>query len=215
MSDHVFVSSPQNLTIFSFFAAQNHNNKNFYIYYPTLAGLYHDVTHRKGNSLKSRGWCAFIWTTSRSTSGTSGCSCLSPTRFNLYTASLHRLEDNRTYIFQYVDNLFLVSTGKSFVDNLTAKANYLLFDLYLPFNPNKINAIYFEKKFENILNISIKVATANQKLRLNSFSWLITHPKDFSSKKTLTVYKCLVWSKIEYAHSTTCEFPDYNIYLSK
>ncbi|KAL9916473.1 uncharacterized protein ACN2A1_002727 isoform 1-T1 [Glossina fuscipes fuscipes] len=57
-------------------------------------------------------------------------SCLSPILFNLYAASLHDLQDDKTHIFQYADDFLIVSADSSFsaaVNNLSMKAN-LFFD---------------------------------------------------------------------------------------
>lgn len=40
-------------------------------------------------------------------------SCLSPILFNLYTAKLHRLKDNKTKMFQYADDFAFMCIGKN------------------------------------------------------------------------------------------------------
>lgn len=42
-------------------------------------------------------------------------SCLNPIFFNLYTAKLHEIQDEKTHIFPYADNFLIVLTTSSFL----------------------------------------------------------------------------------------------------
>ena len=88
-------------------------------------------------------------------------SCLSPLLFNLYTASLHSLENSNTKIFQFADDFIILSNAKNFV----LAASFLnqtvnLFknnckELNLSFNLEKTNTLYFAQN--SYLKINLKI----------------------------------------------------------
>ncbi|XP_036340523.1 uncharacterized protein LOC118749851 [Rhagoletis pomonella] len=54
------------------------------------------------------------------TSGLPQGSCLSPTLFNIYTAQLHEINDTQTQLFQFADDLAIISTN---TNKITAAHN--------------------------------------------------------------------------------------------
>ena len=88
-------------------------------------------------------------------------SVLSPTIFNLYTKSLHTLEDEKTSIFQYADDFLIVSFAKQFddaVENLAQKMRYFRIkcnNLNLSFNLEKTHSMYIAQGSNKVIDINI------------------------------------------------------------
>ncbi|XP_017480942.1 PREDICTED: uncharacterized protein LOC108370179 [Rhagoletis zephyria] len=88
-------------------------------------------------------------------------SCLSPIIFDIYTAALQMLGDEKTAIFQYADDFLLLSFDTNFdnaVRNLSHKANAFYercAELNLKFNLSKTQAMYFANGSNKRLNIKI------------------------------------------------------------
>lgn len=89
-----------------------------------------------------------------------GC-CLSPTIFNMYTASIHSIEDDNIFLFQYADDFFLLSVGKPFDKariNLQRKTLELVSkcqELNFTVNPSKTKTILFLQGSDDELEINI------------------------------------------------------------
>ncbi|XP_075154101.1 uncharacterized protein LOC142227433 isoform X1 [Haematobia irritans] len=133
-------------------------------------------------------------------------SCLSPLLFNLYTASLHTLEDGNTTIFQYADDFIIMSYHRDFAEarsNLIDKVREFMDtcrNLNLSFNPSKSNTMYFAKNgFKNI-DMVIDGTRVEQTKKLRFLGRIVTNSLsikdhyDSISKETqncVNMLKCL------------------------
>ncbi|XP_037821648.1 uncharacterized protein LOC119610484 [Lucilia sericata] len=95
-------------------------------------------------------------------------SCLSPILFNLYSASLHRIEDDNTLVFQFAGDFMILSFDRDFeiaVENLSRKILEFGNDchsLNLSFNIRKTKVAYFAKGGRRSVQISVNGCTIEQ-----------------------------------------------------
>ncbi|XP_058987128.1 probable RNA-directed DNA polymerase from transposon BS isoform X3 [Musca domestica] len=133
-------------------------------------------------------------------------SCLSPLLFNIYTANLHKLEDNKTLIFQYADDFLLMVFDHDFdmaLQHLQTKA--VAFQrkcgyINLSFNPEKSKTIYFAKNSTKQILLNVDGCRIEQVKKMKFLGRIISnslsvkdhysHIKDPVSNRT-RLLKCL------------------------
>lgn len=159
------------------------------------------------------------------TNGIPHGSCLSPLLFNIFTANLHKLKDNKTLIFQYADDFLLMVFDHNFyiaLQHLQTKAVAFqrICDINLSFNPEKSRTIdhaecrwmqnrtgekmkFLGRIISNSLSIKdhyshIKNPVSNRSRLLKC----LTPPKGGPHPKvSLNLYKCLVRAKVGYGRT--------------
>lgn len=88
-------------------------------------------------------------------------SCLSPLLFNLYTGSLHFMEDSNTLIYQFADDFLILTFHKEFDDAVKImqyKCNLFMrkcAELNLSFNLDKTKTMYIAKGSRKEVNITL------------------------------------------------------------
>ncbi|KAI8125093.1 LINE-1 retrotransposable element ORF2 protein [Lucilia cuprina] len=133
-------------------------------------------------------------------------SCPSPTLFNIYTTHLHNLQDAETQIFQFADDFIIISSNPCFdtaVNNLQRKLITVSIDGNLIEN---VKGFYFLGRYlnksltvkEHYDDIIIKSSAA-----INAIKMLTPIKAGINPKIALNLSKSLVFSKAEYARTTT------------
>lgn len=88
-------------------------------------------------------------------------SCLSPLLFNVYTAGLHKFEDNQTQIFQFADDFLILSHNRIAAEALrgleskVAEFQNACEDLGLLFNVNKTKFMYLARGCKNAFTLRV------------------------------------------------------------
>lgn len=166
---------------------------------------------------------------------------LSPLLFNIYTAVLHDINSEACTLFQYADDFFILAYDRDFViardimETKVAEFRRRCLDLDLRFNPDKTNAIHFNRRrraldirvdntavreVDCIKYLGLTIASNNSTKdhvantvsaigrRSNFLKILSGCNFGIDPRKALLLYKSIIRSKIEYASSTFSNMGD-------
>lgn len=128
-------------------------------------------------------------------------STLSPTLFSIYTAELHTITDNNLTIFQFADDLFLVSVGKGFEgarDRLLEALTLLTLECRKIGLSNLGRTICANNSSMN----HIKDIISNIKRSCGFYRILNHRNKGIAPNRALQIYRAFIRPRIEYAVTT-------------